>query len=316
MPAMPTSSTSAEPKPSEPEPSVAEPDAEGEPEPAVTIPVGEPEPNTTPDPSVEPVVMPEPATTPEPAATPEPSETPEPSATPEPAETPEPSATPEPDPQPEAEPEVVQVEPEDVPEGPAWCGEPEENIRGRALCSDDFACAADHECLAYDELPYCVGDGGGEEEADLAPIVPPPNCEMGGECPAPAECDPTSPRADFMGCVSPICTIDSECQLTNATCDPEHELADVNGCRYLDCVEDDYPCPQGTRCNEDPALARCQPIPCNDPESEGCAAPFVCGESGQCERVACTTSADCDCGSCVKGLCHEQPGYCEPLGCP
>jgi hypothetical protein len=115
-----------------------------------------------------------------------------------------------------------------------------------------------------------------------------------------------------------MCTSDAECvHLTDAVCEPGHESADVRGCRYRDCAkDDDYVCPAGTRCNDDPALARCQPLPCDDPESEGCAAPLVCGEDGRCQYPPCTTSADCACGSCVKGQCRQEPGYCEPVGCP
>jgi hypothetical protein len=234
---------------------------------------------------------------------------------PEPEPTTEPEPTPEPEPNASFEPEPsVVVEPEPVLDGPSWCGEPQVQPRNRALCADDFACVDGYECLVWEELPYCVGDGG-DAEARPAPMPP---CDQGGVCPEGSQCDPSSPRAETTGCVYPICTSDDDCvHMTDAVCDPDHESTDFRGCRYRDCAKDeDYVCPAGTRCNDDPALARCQPLPCDDPESEGCAAPLVCGEGGSCQHPPCARSADCACGSCVKGQCQGEPGYCEPVGCP
>jgi hypothetical protein len=180
-------------------------------------------------------------------------------------------------------------------------------------CSDEAACAAGFICLAAVDSPaICAADAIG------APIAPPPSCDFGTACPEPAVCDVTSPDADYMGCVYPECSSDEDClHLTDASCEPGHELADSRGCRYLDCALDEqYVCPEGTRCNNDPVLARCQDIPCSDPEGPQCESPQVCGASGYCEWESCVTNSDCGCGSCVGGRCFEQPGICYPQGCP
>jgi hypothetical protein len=83
----------------------------------------------------------------------------------------------------------------------------------------------------------------------------------------------------------------------------------------IDCrTAESDPCAAGERCASD---GRCRPLSC---EGEwACGVNLRCTPGADaitdahgCSRLACDTALDCDCGSCIDGLCYDGPGTCEP----
>jgi hypothetical protein len=52
-------------------------------------------------------------------------------------------------------------------------------------------------------------------------------------------------------------------------------------------------------------------IPCDDPEAPECGTNRRCVDGG-CQRLSCSTDAECDCGTCAEGRCYDRPGQCCP----
>ena len=175
-----------------------------------------------------------------------------------------------------------------------------------------------------DELNYCPG-----VPEVSAPCLDDDDCDplMSMYC-APEEND--CPGA---GCAA-LCVDDAECgadavcvvsgtgccagqqslclpACTPGSCAEGEECLPDGHCAPLPC-DGGYTCPAGNTCapkTEGADGHGCVQIPCDQPGAQPCGELFGC-VAGACERLTCTASADCPCGTCVQGRCHERPWLC------
>ncbi len=115
------------------------------------------------------------------------------------------------------------------------------------------------------------------------------DCKTGETCFAP-DFTPSGPP--------PQCQTDAQCGngqvCTGTTCAPP-------------CSPDS--CGPGQECRD----AHCKPIACTDTRAAICSQNFRCNSaSGACERLTCTSRAQCDTGFCYQGRCFAHDAYCMP----
>lgn len=110
-------------------------------------------------------------------------------------------------------------------------------------------------------------------------------------------------------CFTPpdTCTDDTSCKANDATtvCGPLACACGGESACTEGCNGDDSFCDVGESCAAD---GHCVPTECVT--AGDCPENFSCGSQG-CARTACTATSDCI-GYCVKGFCHDVPGYCSP----
>jgi hypothetical protein len=171
----------------------------------------------------------------------------------------------------------------------------------------------------------CVGSAGSGSvpRSDPAPAL---LCIQHGECESycdPAcSCNPDEDCDSSGHCISPSCVDGYACG-TDSVCAPERPWAfgahygdsDNHGCSPASCVSDGYHCADGFTC--DPTAGDvhgCAALPCD--AGGFCQLDERCDPTSttynHCVRLACESDHDCDCGSCFKGLCRRQLGYCTP----
>jgi hypothetical protein len=145
------------------------------------------------------------------------------------------------------------------------------------------SCRSDEDCAAAFEQCLAPGEFGG--------------CGICMEPLALCEGDADCEGGDICFTYRPLCTCGG----------------DASECRPR-CTESS--CDVGEAC--DASSGRCAPTACT--EGYLCPAHTVCAPSGEradphgCERTACTTDADCECGGgCVDGLCYEALGLCSAV---
>jgi hypothetical protein len=128
-------------------------------------------------------------------------------------------------------------------------------------------------------------------------------CERWG-CYAPGQCHGGARLGEHRGCTPGDCGDGEVCVRVEAasTC-----AVATQRCRP-DCRA--HGCGDGEVCGSDGA---CRPPDCRW-EGERCGPNTHCRATagwGYCLRRPCRSSRQCDCGVCVRGACHEQPGRCE-----
>ena len=151
-----------------------------------------------------------------------------------------------------------------------------------------------------------------------APPPEQPTCRSSSECSGGIPCVPagTPPgcgicRPTTRECEGRFsCEPGYVCVEEPTPCGCEPELSSF--CRPV-CSEDG--CLEGERCGD-----VCEPIPCS--EGFGCPPNTYCPDPHDepagpidahgCARIGCAIDADCECGTCVEGLCQSGPGVCQP----
>ncbi len=144
------------------------------------------------------------------------------------------------------------------------------------------------------------GDGGGG--FNYCPGNEPtsvPACRVDSDCPTECGSCTVGSVCGGVGCATE-CSSDSDCA---------EGWCSTGCCSYCVSPCPDTPCPEGRRC--DTTTGRCGIIPCDDPEAPPCGTNTRCTD-GSCQRLACTTDTDCDCGTCASGYCYDRPGQCCP----
>ena len=177
-------------------------------------------------------------------------------------------------------------------------------------------CGACEVPLACDTTADCAGDNvcgpapQGECVCPKSPLACQPACPA-APCADDAVCQP-----DGL-CALRSCEDDWTCADTH-TCDPAAKDADGHGCAPLSCADGEITCPKGYICGQGIGgtdANGCALLPCDDPAGLPCGPNLVCESDGGpafCHVLECITHDDCDCGSCVQGLCREAPGVCVP----
>ncbi len=143
--------------------------------------------------------------------------------------------------------------------------------------------------------PACTSSASCGEGTVCVPSGTPPGCgacrELPHECDADAECEDgvcvTIP-ADSCTCggvAGSVC--EPDCRLRDGACDADSVCTASGRCEARSCHAG-WECPANTRCDL-----------------------MVDRDAHGCGRVLCSTSADCDCGVCLDGACHDGPGSCR-----
>jgi len=147
---------------------------------------------------------------------------------------------------------------------------------------------------------------------------PPPE---GVPCTADSDCDSAAteyclPPGESPAC--PVCSPDERSCLSDADCPDGTHCAEYepvcppcDGIAPTTCFENCVPggCPDGETCTPG---GGCTPLRCESgavecPDNHRCTGG---GDDG-CARLACERDSDCDCGSCISGLCYDGPGVCR-----
>lgn len=128
-------------------------------------------------------------------------------------------------------------------------------------------------------------------------------CDTGYVCSDAARCEPIACDAGFS------CGADKRCA-------PGSAAADDHGCEPIACDEG-YRCPAGFACRPEVLAATqnhgCVALHCSEPGASACPVNSDCMQGARapgCVPRACMRDPDCDCGSCVTGLCLPRPGVC------
>lgn len=108
------------------------------------------------------------------------------------------------------------------------------------------------------------------------------------------------------------CVTDADCAGDGV----ERVCVEVGPCGGTSCVpvctSPGASCDADETCNAD--NGRCEPISCEDgwvcPASAACSRGLGTPDEHGCARRDCTVDSDCDCGACVRGFCHDGPGFC------
>jgi hypothetical protein len=88
------------------------------------------------------------------------------------------------------------------------------------------------------------------------------------------------------------------------------------GCQPIPCT-DGWTCIEGYVCDPQQSVLDvhgCAPISCADEGGLACADYLECTKDGigsGCEVITCVDSSDCNCGTCVLGICRPRPGVCQ-----
>jgi len=174
--------------------------------------------------------------------------------------------------------------------GAAVCGACFPTVRE---CSSDAQCAAEQVCVT----------------------LPPGNCQcMGPDMRCTAKC--TADSCDS----AHVCGADGRCALKSCeqgygcsggtVCDPKRAGGDGHGCAAPLCDLGETTCGAEEVCDATATSAtHCRPKRCR--EGAVCPKNLRCGAATDfCERLACKTDTDCDCGVCIQGVCREHPFVC------
>lgn len=115
------------------------------------------------------------------------------------------------------------------------------------------------------------------------------DCKPGEACVAP----------DFEPASSLACRADTGC--------PTNQVCEKSGCTAA-CTETS--CPLGTLCRRD---GHCAAVPCTEPSAPSCPMNSRCNRrSGNCDRMGCTSRAECDAGVCFQHRCYAHDAFCLP----
>jgi hypothetical protein len=171
-------------------------------------------------------------------------------------------------------------------------------------------------CRSYDDC--------GPSELCTETYIPPAGC---GAClpGPPRECETDPECGGSMVCVeydtTGMCYCDAGFECSEAqVCDPARAQPNAHGCAVARCDIDGYECPAGYRCEGSTGAndSGCVAISCT--EGFECPPNTDCGPDSfwphDCERRACESDSDCDCGFCLFGLCRDQLFVCSPPSPP
>jgi len=137
----------------------------------------------------------------------------------------------------------------------------------------ELQCSAERECERFSCYAPGACHGGAHPQDTLECDVG--SCEDGQICVR---------GAGGAGCGATEQRCESDCR--SAGCDAGAVCAGDGLCRPADCRWAGESCGPNAQCTEIDGWGRCQ-------------------------RRACQSSRECDCGACVQGRCFEQPGRCE-----
>lgn len=168
----------------------------------------------------------------------------------------------------------------------------------------EMYCATDAECVELGQV--------------CEPFDDPCACRPGLACTPPCQesgCEEgqVCQRDGHCGAIS--CEDEWACDARTEICDPLALAADPHGCLPTPC-DAGWTCEPGWVCmlgevGSDPH--GCLPIHCEEPGGVACGDNFQCDAAvpgSGCALAPCVTAADCDCGSCIDGLCRTAPGVC------
>lgn len=213
---------------------------------------------------------------------------------------------------------------------PDACGDPVTCVDGRVMrnmtkpCQDGGVSDAGLDAGVSDVGDLDAGGDAGAVDASsdagaCAPVETAESCRSDGDC-----------RAAFEQCLAPGefggCGI---CMEPMALCEGSADCAPGDVCVFYrprcSCGGDasecrprctDTSCEAGESCNAETGL--CGPTSCTAgytcPAHTECVPASGAADAHGCERKACTTDAQCDCGgACVDGFCFEALGVCSSL---
>jgi len=203
-------------------------------------------------------------------------------------------------------------------------------------------CVSDADCSGFTPLcrekPY-TGSGVGPvcNPPTMAPCTDDASCGSGicVSSPSAASCPPV--RACVPACTATSCGADDECASnghcvpkacpTNWSCPADYRCAaagatgaDIHGCQPVPCTEG-YTCANGYSCSAAASAPKdvhgCAVIQCSQPGALACPTNSDCVPSSLpgsgCVVRRCTTSSDCECGTCIGGMCANRPWMCVQL---
>jgi hypothetical protein len=167
--------------------------------------------------------------------------------------------------------------------------------------------------------PLCRTQADCEQEFALCVAAP-------DDCPGPgcnSDCTANSDCADFLGpgmngvCTFPYtgcCALEGVCAAPcdETTCAADQTCEADGLCTPIPC-DGGYACAAGFTCTPGAATADghgCAAIPCDEPDALPCGPTSEC-MAGTCQRIACSSDADCPCGSCIQQQCWERPWVCD-----
>ncbi len=192
---------------------------------------------------------------------------------------------------------------------------------GTCTVAIDECCVGSFECdggfVRQVGATACDSDCG--ETSVCEGWAPPP--PEGVPCTADSDCDPAAFEYCLPPGVSPdcpVCTTDERTCASDADCPAGTHCAEYepvcppcDGIAPTACFENCVPgsCPEGQTCVEG---GGCVPLRC-DTGAIDCEENFRCTGAGDdgCARLACERDSDCDCGSCISGVCYDGPGVCR-----
>jgi hypothetical protein len=168
-------------------------------------------------------------------------------------------------------------------------------------------------------FPVCRTDADCEQGVELCVAEP-------DDCPGPgcnSDCTANSDCADFLGpgmngvCTFPYtgcCALEGVCAAPcdETTCAADQTCEADGLCTPIPC-DGGYACAAGFTCTPGAATADghgCAAIPCDEPDALPCGPTSEC-MAGTCQRIACSSDADCPCGSCIQQQCWERPWVCD-----
>ena len=210
--------------------------------------------------------------------------------------------------------------------------------------------AAGESFPAGDGCNTCTCQGNGMVLCTLMACIQ--TCEYGGETYLPGDTFPAGDGCNecmcgedgLVGCTKKACipdgcTIEYPCEIGWDMCWAPGEQLPCGMCfvpePWMMC-QADSDCGVGQICDWDDNACLCWPEPMCVPACSAdsdCEVGESCGNTGHCEATACAAQSDCplnfDCTNgacqrqkctsssdcfawCVKGYCHDAPGYCSP----
>jgi len=197
---------------------------------------------------------------------------------------------------------------EECPENLVCAYLPSDGVACGAACGPMNDCVSDDECTApqicrtYTIDQSCCGPVPGNTQCDVP--CEPDGCEAGNRCEEDGHCRPI-PCDDGWDCGSAL------------VCDGTRPTADEHGCALGDCEVDDITCPNTYVCDGTSTWKdsrNCAPVRCD--AGFECPINFDCDPTAPvhgCVQRACEDDQACDCGACVRGVCHPRIFVCTEL---